>query len=707
MSRADERSDTRSFDPPADIVAEIDLMALFSTLWRGKWWILLFAIIGVLCTGYYATRVAVPLYPATATVALEGGEQQVIGDIESIFAGGGTDTVAINTEIEVFRSRNLIGELVDDLNLTEVPEFASTELNLMGRLTAFLSGAEPRTPPESALRNIVIDRLSGLIRVTNVRQSLAFRISIETTDPNQSALIVNRLAELYIDNQIRRKLDDSTRAIEFLSERTTELEANVEMLEQDLAQRMEASDVIDADLLQAQNLQLRDLRARIDEARASIATDQSLLTLFEGVEGGAAMVDVAESAGDGRFSGIVQRFRAGRLNEDAAELAIQGIVDDVASDIRRSEAQLTSLERSAEELTDQISTQSDELIAMQQLEREADAARLLYQTFLTRLQEASVQRGLESADSRILSEAVPRPPSSPRVMFLLMVGGFLGAVLGAAIALVREMRFAGFRTSDEVQQYTRTPVLGSLPAMSTSDRRGVLKSLKDKPNSVFAEAVRNLRTSILMTNTEAEPQVILVTSSIPGEGKTTLSLALARYFATLEGKRTLLVEADVRRQTLRAYVNEEARNCVQLIDVVLGRKRLEEVDLFDEELGIEVLMGSGGDFNAADLFETRRFKELITRLRGHYHHIIIDSPPVLAVPDARVLTRYADIAIFAVRWGSTTRTQVRQGLEMLASVGHPADGAVLTQVDAKKMKSYGYSGQYGYDGYSSGYYSTD
>ncbi len=243
--------------------------------------------------------------------------------------------------------------------------------------------------------------------------------------------------------------------------------------------------------------------------------------------------------------------------------------------------------------------------------------------------------------------------------------------------------------------------------MATRNRREVLAALKDKPNSVFAEAVRNLRTSVLMANPDGEPQVILVTSSIPAEGKTTLSIALSRYFGTLEGKRVLLVEADIRRQTLRAYVADDAVHGVQLVDAVLGRAKLEGADLMDDDLGIEVLRGSGGEFNAADLFESRRFGDLIAELRTRYDHIIIDSPPVLAVPDARVLTRYADLTVFAVRWVYTTRTQVRQGLEMLNSIGRPADGVVLTQVDHRKMKSYGYGGQYGYDGYASGYYAKD
>ncbi|MBL4628488.1 MAG: AAA family ATPase [Roseicyclus sp.] len=714
---------------PSDPISDdIDIVALFGVLWRAKWWIMLCGILGILAAGYYGTQMAVPMYPARATIALEGeGQQQVIADIESIFAGGGTDTVAINTEIEVLRSRTLIGRLVDELALVDDPEFngISAEPGLLTQARMAVSDWEPGVVTDVALRNRVIDALIARISVSNIRQSLAFNIQIETTDPEKSALIVNQLAEIYIENQIRRKLDEATRAIEFLSLRTTELQSNVEMLEQGLAQRMEASDAIDTELLQAQNLQLRDLRARVADAGETLAEDRALLDAI-GAAGGAAngatdgtppetltadniaaIVDLIEASGDGRFGGIVQRIRAGRLSPEATEVALAGIVADLEDRIRRTQAQLRSLQGSAEELTAQIRVESDELIQMQQLDREVDAARLLYQIFLTRLQEASIQQGLETADARVLSHAVPRTASSPRVMMLMVLSGALAGFFGALAALIREWRFTGFRTTDELRSTINIPVLGSLPAMSVRNRRDVLQALKDKPNSIFAEAVRNLRTSILMANPDKEPQVILVTSSVPGEGKTTLSLALARYFGSLEGRRVLLVEADIRRQTLRAYVSDTREPGVQLIDVVLGKVRLDGLDLMDPDLGVEVLMGSDGDFNAADLFESRRFKELITNLRGRYHHIIIDSPPVLAVPDARVLTRYADLSVFAVRWSATSRTQVRQGLEMLGSVGHPADGVVLTQVDQRKMKNYGYAGQYGYDGYAKGYYTKE
>lgn len=684
---------------------EIDLGGLLSVVWRGKVLVLLCALLATIGGGYYAFLGAVPLYPAQVTLALDTQQQQVISDIESIFAGGGTDTAAINTEIEVFRSRALIGRLVDDLDLVSDPEFNARlrDPGLISQLMRAVSGAAD-TPPDAAVtRNRVIDTLIGRMSITNVRQSFVFVLRIETTDPLKSARIVNRLAELYIEAQILRKLDDVTRAIEFLSQRTAELELNVEEREQALATRMESSNVTTAEVLQAQNLQLRDLRERIDEAERRGAETRALADLLGAASDPEAAFAALDATGDGRYIGLVQRYRTGRIEAEEAAAGIVGILDDLDDETRRTEAQLSSLRASAESLGAAIAARSTELIDLQQLEREVEAARLLYGTFLARLQEASVQRGLETADSRILSEAVPRPASSPQQSRILMLSALVGAVAGVMIVAIREWRFAGFRTPDAIRQHTGLSVLGSIPAMPSTDRRQALVYIKGNPKSVFAEAMRNLRTSILMANLDREPKVILVTSSIPGEGKTTVSIALSRLMGALDGKTCLLVEADIRRQTLRAYA-EIGGLGVSLVDVVLGRADLAQVDLFSPDLGVDVLSGSDAEFNAADLFASRRFGDLMQVLRARYDYIVIDSPPVLAVPDARVLSAQADATIFAVRWSATTRLQVRQGLDMLDSVGRGVSGIVLTQVDHRKMKRYGYGGQYGYDGYASGYY---
>jgi capsular exopolysaccharide synthesis family protein len=684
---------------------EIDLMQLFGVLWRGRWIISTFALVAVLIGGYYAYRIAVPMYPAQVTIALQNQQQQVIGDIESIFAGGGTDTNSINTEFEVIRSRRLIGALVDELDLVSDPEFNGSlrQPSLRTRITNTVLGGEPPAPlPPEIARSRVIDALRGRISVSSIRQSFAFNIGITTTSSEKSTLIVNTLADLYIVNQVQQKLEATEQAIEFLSRRTTELEANVEALEQTLTARSEESDVIRSEFLQARNLQLRDLRSRIVDLEAGVASTEAEISLLDGANDAQELVSRLERVDDTRATVLLQEYRTGRLSDDAFIGRVEEYQTDQRRDVARAQQQLAGLRSSEQDLAAQIRQQSEDFLALQQLEREVNAARLLYETFFTRLQEASVQQGLETADARVLSEAVPRGPSSPQRQRILMLSAILGAMLGAGLVLIREWRFTGFRTSDELRRETGQRILGSVPRLKKDDRRFALEHMKTKPNSVFAEAVRNLRTSILMSNIDKEPQVILLTSSVPNEGKTTLSIALTRYLRSMEGKRSLLLEADIRRKILRAYVDNEPK--IALMDVLLSKVPTENIDLYNEELGIEVLAGSEVGGNAADLFASRRFNDLIKALRQEFDYIVIDSPPVLAVPDARVLASYADAVVFVVKWASTTKTQVEQGIEMLQSVDAKITGMILSGVDQNKMKSYGYKGQYGYDGYSRGYY---
>jgi Mrp family chromosome partitioning ATPase len=163
-----------------------------------------------------------------------------------------------------------------------------------------------------------------------------------------------------------------------------------------------------------------------------------------------------------------------------------------------------------------------------------------------------------------------------------------------------------------------------------------------------------------MSNIDNEPQVILLTSAVPGEGKTTLAIALTRYLSKMEGKRALLLEADIRRNTLRFYI--DSKPPVELMDILLGKTSSENIDLYNEDLEIELLTGTNSSGNAADLFASRRFKDLMAALRETFGYIVIDSPPVLAVPDARVLASYSDAVVFVVRWSVTSKTQVQQGI---------------------------------------------
>lgn len=691
-----------------DETDDIDLLGLLGTLWRGRWIILLCVFVLVMIGGYYSYRIATPMYPAQATVALNLQQQQIVTDIESVIAAGGSDTTAINTEVEVFRSRGLLGRLVDRLDLTGDPEFnaALRDPSLRTRLMRRLGLAPPsREDADGLARNRAIDALQSRLEVTNIRQSLAFTLSILTTDPDKSALIINTFAELYVEDQIVTKLEAAAQATEFLSRRTSELQQSLETLEQDLARATEQSNVVSQEVLQAQNLQLRDLRERIVDQTRRNTTAQSLLDRLNAATDLPHLIAVAEASDDIVLERIAMQYRTDRLETFEARAALDAAIASLADDGLREATQLGALEASAETLTAQVQAQSEDLIALQQLAREAEAARLLYQSFLTRLQETNVQQGLEAADSRILSEAVPRPAATPRHNINLPLSGLLGLTLGAGIVLLRETLFTGFRSPDDLRRQTDSTVLASIPLFGTGVRHDIVRHLRENPNSIASEAVRNLRTSILMSDMDNPPQVILVTSSVPAEGKTTIAVALARNLAAMEGKRALLLEADIRRKTLRAYVDADADATTSLGDLLMGKTAANDAVLWNAELGVDVLAGSDVPMNAADLFASNRFADMMAALRARYDFIVIDTPPVLAVPDARVLARHADAIIYAVHWSRTTRMQVHQGLEMLNSIGITVAGTVLSQVDTRKMKSYGYGGQYGYDGYASKYYS--
>jgi capsular exopolysaccharide synthesis family protein len=689
---------------------EIDLLALAGTLWRGKWVIAAITLFFVFMGGYYAFRMAVPLYPATATIALNEGQQQVISDIESIMSGGPVNSSAINTELEVLRSRDLVGQLVDHLDLVSRPEFngllrePTLSDDIRAYIMSLIGGAndgETTQPSPEAIRASVVSAVREAISVSNARNTLVINISVTTTDTQLSVAMANALAELYIENQIQVKLDALASATEFLSRRTSELRQSLEELETDLTEFSEQAELVSPAVLEAQSLQLRELRTRLSEARERVVDETATLSSLQALWEVGELEAFVAAADEFRLNRALAQYRDDLISLEELEAEVERFILQHEAQVERDSEQLEALQASEATLAGQIERQSQELIALQQLERETETARLLYETFFTRLQEINVQQGLETADSRLLSEAIPRPPSSPRKSRILALAGILGLMLGAGLVLLREMRFAGFRTADELRNHSERRVLASIPLIPAKERKSVISFLKDKPNSVISEAVRNLRTSILMSNIDHPPQVIMLTSSIPGEGKTTLALALARNMVGL-GKRVLLIEADIRRRVYSEYMDTE--KTVALLDLLTEKVQPEDVSPYVEDLGFDILTGTKSDVNAADLFASERFSSLLKNLREHYDYILIDTPPVLAVPDARVIGSLSDANIYVVQWNGTTRTQVRQGLEMLGSVSVDITGLVLNKLDARKMKTYGYGGQYGYDTYGSSYY---
>uniref|UniRef100_UPI003512D490 GumC family protein n=1 Tax=Hyphomonas atlantica TaxID=1280948 RepID=UPI003512D490 len=638
----------------------IDLSALLRSAWRGKFIILLSTLAALSLGWYYANNVATPKYRSTAVVMLNTREEQVV-DLGNVMGGLGSDRPVVNTEVELLKSRNLLGKVVDELHLVSDPEFNGvlrppSQIDLIkGQVIEWITGRSPASaaPPSPGVqRDITIDALLRSLTVANLPDSLVFKVTIETTAATKSAEIANALVELHILNQLEVKFEATEQATTWLTERVTGLQIALEEAEEKVNDFRASSSLISPEALRNLEVQLNDLRERITNTQGTLNATESLLADMREAQTPAEKAAVSK---DMQLQRLLLRIDTPSATE-AFDLRFEEVLSRSETEVTRMRGQLETLRNSRSVLETQIEQQSQDLITLQQLSREAEASRLLYEYFLARLKETSAQKGVQQADSRVISSAVvPREASAPRKSLIQGFAGIIGFALGIAIVLVREMNSRTFRRAEEIESMTDTNVIGQIPNIPARRRQDALAYIKKRPASAVAEAVRNLRTSIMLSNVDNPPKVIMICSSLPGEGKTTVAFSLALNFSSM-GKKVLLVEGDIRRLVFRQYLKSDQKHGI--VSILSGNKTIDEVIIKDEFLGSDVLLGDKGGSNAADIFSSERFGRLISDLREQYDVILIDTPPVLIVPDARVICQHVDSTVFVVRWDVTDRNQV-------------------------------------------------
>ncbi|NKB28860.1 MAG: polysaccharide biosynthesis tyrosine autokinase [Rhodobacteraceae bacterium] len=684
-------SDPQASDP--------DFTRLANALWRGKWLIAAVALLAFVASGLYAYRFATPVYSATAQIVLDGRQQTVTG-LDSVVSALSTDQITINTELEVIRSRRLIGLLVDRLGLTEVPEYnpwlapdppALGWQSIKDGVKSWVFASQPRatSPPEpDQLHDIVVNAVRARIATGNLNRTSVFTITASSTDRNRAAVLANTLAEIYILDQLETKFQGTQKATEWLSRRVADLRVELEADEAAVKALTAASDLVSARDFEMRNLQIKDLRDRADALQQALATSTGRLALLEAAIGDP--VAMQRAADDPALT----KLGADGHTETTAQFSAR--YDAILAQVDAILSTLEGVEIS-------VAEQSLDLVELQQLQREADASRAIYESFLARLKETSVQQGIQSADSRILSQATrPNYAATPRKRQMVLNASALAALLAGALVILWELAQKGFRSPEALEATTGYPVVGQVPLVPGASPAQKLRYLIEKPNSAAAEAVRNLRTSVL-TQTDAA-QVIMVTSSVPAEGKTTQAIALAQNIAAM-GRKVMLIECDVRRPSFRDYFGPGTGTC--LSDILSG-STLPEAAVFHEVVpGMAVIAGAAGQGNAADLFTSEAFDRLIAWARGAFDVVIIDTPPVLVVPDARVIAARCDTLLYVVRWDRTSPAQVLDGLRQLETPDRRCDGLILARVDPKRMRALGLAHRNGtYAAYGRAYYES-
>lgn len=376
-----------------------------------------------------------------------------------------------------------------------------------------------------------------------------------------------------------------------------------------------------------------------------------------------------------------------------------------------AEARVAALTANLEQLKDESAEQQQSRIELRELEREAESSRVLLETFLSRFKETSNQEDLQQADARIISAAqVPVEPSFPNKKLILAVALVLSLMVGLGLAFLLEALDNGYRTPEQLEKAQHIKGLGLVPKLTALKLKGQapMQYVLKKPTSAYCEALRSVYTSLAYgQGGERKPKRLLVTSSLPAEGKSTFCMSLARLLARAGNNRVLLIEADLRRGKLHrelfgakaeparfiAYLSGETpdwRDCVQI----------------DPPSGLGVLAASGRIESPQTLLQSDNMQRLLAEAPQHYDVILVDSPPLLAVSDALVLSHHVDATLFVVKWESTAREAVKNALALLRKAQAPEGGAILTQVNIKRHAYYGYGDYASYYGRYGHYYTN-
>ncbi|MFD2175820.1 GumC family protein [Rhodobacter lacus] len=671
----------------------IDVGQVILTL-RAGWKTVAISFAAMVLAGLiFVLFIATPIYTATATVMLDTRKPQVI-DLEGMMGSLTGDSSELNTEVEVLRSRSLAEKTVDKLGLLDDPEFNATlkPPSLIARVLGVLpfGNSAPATPEQ--IRAAVVSELLDHVKIRNVSSSYVFEIWVDSEGAEKAAKIADTMAELYTLGQIEAKFKATEQATEWLANRVSELKLELELAEEKVKAFNSQTTLISPEALASMEIQLKDLRERYEQSGKQLTAAQ---TRLEALNAAQTLQDKKLAAHDPQLAQIDE------TNTVAFDHRFEQVVARTELEVARMQDQNKAIKRSLDNLMAQISKQGDDMITLQQLTREADASRALYEYFLSRLKETSAQQGIQQADSRLLSAAVvPIKPTAPSKSLVLTICALLGLLGGAGIVMAREMMDTSYRSARKLEQDTGIIVMGQIPLIPAKDRTGILDYILSKPASAVMEAFRNLRTSVLLSNIDQPPKVIMVTSSVPGEGKTTNSLALAQTLVGID-KSVLLVEGDIRRSMLSAYFPKRSVK-KGIVTLLAGQGELDEVAVKDERTGLTVILGEDSTISAADLFMSDAYHKFIAEMRDQFDYIVIDSPPVLMVPDARIIARSVDAVLFTVRWNTTGRSQIQDALKVFDAVNLRVSGLIMSQVDGEKMKLYGYNNKYAASG--AGYY---
>jgi capsular exopolysaccharide synthesis family protein len=563
----------------------------------------------------------------------------------------------------------------------------------------------------------VVDRLAEEVQVEQVGAAYTVAISVTAYVPEKAARIANEIVASHIAERREAKRAEIAAAADYLNARLAELRDRATQSERAVADYLRQHGLApqredDPVLRQMEQLNMQLVLAETQraQAEAKLRQGRSVLGASEknlavGLFTSPLLTELRQQAAqlDRRRAELRTSYgeRHPQMQNLKAEIdsvrqrereEIARILHDLESDLAVAQAQEQQLRRHLGELEGAARKQQAVSVPRLELERQADADRAIYRDFLSRYRELSEQLDAVGAGLSVVSVAEPPTTRSFPSKGLLIGSGFAGSLmLGFVAAFIGEMLDQGLRSARQIQSTLGVPGLALVPSVSRRQlgRRQVHGYLAANPRSMLADAIRSLRFEIMRSNLDRPPKMLLVTSSLPGEGKTTLASALA-VSAIEDNRRVVIVDLDLHRPRLRHLLGIPD-HAPGLVELLAGECALEEALVEVPQLPfLHALTVRRGTQNPTALLTAGHFAGLLQRLRAEFDLVILDSPPTLALVDARALADLADAILFVARWGSTRAEAAQAGLERVRHGATPVVGVALNQVDVRRHAKLAY-----------------
>jgi polysaccharide biosynthesis transport protein len=703
-------------------------------------------VLGCLATIFSVVAIAslrmTPIYEAGGTIAINKPDANLFQNSPT-FSLDYFDPTELETEVKILQSDLLALQVSRALNLDRRPEFGGKSM-----ASNSLDLAPDPLQVDPARASAMIGGFKGGLRVDLMPNSRIIEVRYRSPDRQLAADAVNTLMQTYVENNFKARFESTMQASDWLQKQLIDMQMKVETSQEALVRYQKEHEILGTD--EKTNIITSKLEELNKELTAAESERMDKEAVYRMVESGSADSVAASAAGldsgagsGTSSSGLLDSLRAKQveLNLQAAELNTQfgpayPKLAQISSQLKEIDAQIqremkkivskvrgeymTALQRenmlraALDKQKQEANQLNESAIQYNLLKRDAETYRTLYEGLLQKLKEAGVSAGLRSNNFRIIDAArAPMGPIEPNIPRNLMFGFVLGAATGVGLAFLLEGLDNTIRTTDQAQMISGLAPLGMIPLGSKSAREGpnpkrlVIATSKEavelvtqvRPQSQMAESYRALRTSLLLSNLGSPPKVIMVTSALPQEGKTTTSINCAVVLAQ-KGVRVLLIDADLRRPSIHKTLGMGPRS--GLSNVLTGSTTLEQAITRTAVLpNLFVLPAGTPPPNPAELLASANMRDVLTQLRDQYDHIVVDTPPSLSVTDAVVLSPRADAVVLVIRSGQTTKQALRRSRDILAQVNAKVVGVLLNAVDLSSPDYYYY---YEYQGKYAGYY---